>query len=77
MECLSREVFVSLIDQILVYEKKEGERYPRIEIRFKYEDECQASVNMLEELHEEIFTGHTGSLSVNGGEREGTYGKDE
>lgn len=77
LECLSREVVVSLIEQILVYEKKEGERYPRIEIRFKYEDECQASVNMLEELHEEIFTGHTGSLSVNGGEREGTYGKDE
>ena len=77
LECLSREVVISLIEQILVYEKKEGERYPRIEIRFKYEDEFQASVNMLEELHEETFTGHTGSLSVNGGEREGTYGKDE
>ena len=77
LECLSREVVIFLIEQILVYEKKDGERYPRIEIRFKYEDEFQASVNMLEELHEEILTGHTGSLSVNGGEREGTYGKNE
>lgn len=77
LECLSREVVVSLIEQILVYKKKEGERYPRIEIHFKYEDEFQASLNLLEELHEETFTGHTGSLSVNGGEREGTYGKNE
>lgn len=37
LECLSREVVVSLIEQILIYEKKEGERYPRIEIHFKYE----------------------------------------
>ena len=39
LEFLSREVVVSLIEQILVYEKKEGERYPRIEIHFKYADE--------------------------------------
>lgn len=77
LECLSREVVIFLIEQILVYEKKDGERYPRIEICFKYEDEFQASVNMLEELQEETFTGRTGSLSVNGGEREVTYGKDE
>lgn len=62
LECLSREVVVSLIEQILVYEKKEGERYPRIEIHFKYADEFQASLNLLEELHEE---------------KEGTYGKNE
>ena len=62
LECLSREVVVSLIGQILVYEKKEGERYPRIEIHFKYADEFQASLNLLEELHEE---------------KEGTYGKNE
>ena len=43
LECLSREVVVSLIEQILVYEKKEGERYPRIEIRLKYTDEFQSS----------------------------------
>ena len=65
LECLSREVVVSLIEQILVYEKKEGERYPRIEIHFKYADEFQASLNLLEELHEETFLGHTASLSVN------------
>ncbi len=77
LECLSREVVVSLIEQILVYEKKEGERYPRIEIRFKYEDEFQTSVNMLEELHGGTFTGHTDSLSASDGKKEGTYGKDE
>ena len=77
LECLSREVVVSLIEQILVYEKKEGERYPRIEIHFKYEDEFQTSVNMLEELHGETFSWHTGSLSAGDGKKEGTYGKDE
>lgn len=77
LECLSREVVVSLIEQILVYEKKEGEHYPRIEIHFKYEDEFQTSVNMLEELHRETFTGYTGSLSASDGKKEGTYGKDE
>ncbi len=77
LEYLSREVVVSLIEQILVYEKKERERYPRIEIRFKYEDEFHASVNMLEELHGETLSGHTGSLSVSDGKKEGTYGKDE
>ncbi len=77
LECLSREVVVSLIGQILVYEKKEGERYPRIELHFKYADEFQASLNLLEELHEETFLGHTASLPANHGEKEGTYGKDE
>lgn len=77
LECLSREVVVSLIEQILVYEKKEGERYPRIEIHFKYEDEFQTSVNMLEELHGETISWHTGSLSAVDGKKEGTYGKDE
>lgn len=75
--CLSREVIVSLIEQILVYEKKEGERYPRIEIHFKYEDKFQASVNMLEELNGETFTGYIGSLSARDGKKEGTYGKDK
>ncbi|MCI9470811.1 MAG: recombinase family protein [Lachnospiraceae bacterium] len=62
LECLSREVVVSLIEQILIYEKKEGERYPRIEIRFKYADEFQASLSLVEELREE---------------KEGAYGEDE
>ena len=53
LECLSREVVVSLIEQILVHEKKEGERYPRIEIHFKYAEEFQASLNLLEDMHEE------------------------
>ena len=62
LESLSREVVVSLIGQILVYEKKEGERYPRIEIHFKYADEFQASLSLLEELQ---------------GKKEGAYGKNE
>ena len=77
LESLSREVVVSLIGQILVYEKKEGERYPRIEIHFKYAVEFQASLSLLEELQGETFTGDTGSLSANHGEKEGTYGKDK
>ena len=60
--CLSREVIVSLIEQILVYEKKEGERYPRIEIHFKYADEFQASLSQMEQLH---------------GKKERAYGKNE
>lgn len=39
LKYLLREVVVSLIEQILIYEKKEGERYPRIEIHFKYAEE--------------------------------------
>lgn len=39
LESLSREVIISLIEQILVYEKKKEERYPRIEIYFKYANE--------------------------------------
>ncbi len=35
LEYLPREVVISLIEQILVYEKKKGEHYPRIEIYFK------------------------------------------
>jgi len=77
LESLSREVVISLIEQILVYEKKEGERYPRIEIHFKYTDEYRASLNLLEELREEALLVHTASPSANSGEKEGAYGKDE
>ncbi|MEY8392378.1 recombinase family protein [Lachnospiraceae bacterium 45-W7] len=52
LECLSREVVISLIEQIFVYEKKEGERYPRIEIHFKYVEDFQVSLGLMEELQE-------------------------
>ena len=62
LESISREVAVFLIEQILVYEKKEGERYPRIEIHFKYADEFQDSLSIVKELH---------------GKMEGAYGENE
>ncbi len=49
LESLSREVVVSLIEQILVYEKQEGDAYPRIEVQFKYAEEFQTSLSLLEE----------------------------
>lgn len=78
LECLSREVVISLIEQILIYEKKKGERYPRIEIHFKYAQEFQASLNLLEELHQDSGIQPVSDeygLQKKGGE--GTYGKDE
>ena len=78
--------------QDFVYEKKEGERYPRIEVQFKYAEEFQASLGLLEELQkdgdlsvkEESCSGEEGTLSghplmqtVSHGDKEGTYGKDE
>ena len=78
--------------KIFVYEKKEGERYPRIEVQFKYAEEFQASLGLLEELQkdgdlsvkEESCSGEEGTLSghplmqtVSHGDKEGTYGKDE
>ena len=39
LESLSREFVVSLIEQICVYEKGEGGKYPRIEVWLKYMDE--------------------------------------
>ena len=62
LESISREVAVFLIEQILVYEKKEGERCPRIEIHFKYADEFQDSLSIVKELH---------------GKMEGAYGENE
>lgn len=53
LERLSREVVISLIAQIFVYEKKKGERYPRIEVQFKYTEEFQASLGLIEELQED------------------------
>lgn len=49
LEELSREVVVSLIDKICVFEKKSGERYPRIEVCFKYVEEFEAALNLIED----------------------------
>ncbi len=78
LECLSREVVVSLIEQILIYEKKEGERYPRIEIHFKYAEEFQTSLSLVEELHLDldILTADKNHCFQKKG-KEGTYGEDE
>lgn len=78
LECLSREVVVSLIEQILIYEKKEGERYPRIEVHFKYAEEYRTSLGLVEELRQ-----GSGILPENEDYhfqkkgKEGTYGEDE
>lgn len=92
LERLSREVVISLIAQIFIYEKKEGERYPRIEVQFKYAEEFQASLSLIEELQEDgvltekeeccsgkngTFSGHPLMKSGSHGDKEGTYGKDE
>lgn len=92
LERLSREVVIFLIAQIFVYEKKKGERYPRIEVQFKYAEECQASLGLLEELQEdgvltekeECCSGEEGAFTVHPlmqfgshGDKEGTYGKNE
>ena len=48
LEELSREVVVSLIDKICVFEKKKGERYPRIEICFKYAEEFESALRLIQ-----------------------------
>lgn len=50
LESLSREVVVSLIDRICIYEKKSGEHCPRIEVRFKYAEEFEASLGLIEDV---------------------------
>ena len=50
LQSLSREVIVSLIDRICVHEKKKGERYPRIEVRFKYAEEFETALNLIEDM---------------------------
>ncbi len=49
LEELSREVVVSLIDKICVFEKKIGERYPRIEVCFKYAEEFESLLSLIED----------------------------
>ncbi len=53
MESLSREAVVSLIDKILVYEKKKGERYPRIEVKFKYAEKISEALELLSDSQTE------------------------
>ncbi len=50
LEDLSREVVVSLIDKICIYEKRDGERYPRIEVRFRYAEEFEAALSLIEDV---------------------------
>lgn len=50
LEDLSREVVVSLIDKICIYEKKDGERCPRIEVRFRYAEEFEAALSLIEDV---------------------------
>lgn len=47
---LTREVTASLIHHILIYEKKEKERYPRIEVFFRYAEELQISMEVAKAL---------------------------
>lgn len=65
---LTREVVVSLIDQILVYEKKEGETYPRIEVCFKYAEEFQMLLGLIENSQPD---------AEHGRERKNIYGENE
>lgn len=51
LDNLSREVVVFLIDRICIHEKKKGERYPRIEVRFKYAEEFETALSLIENMH--------------------------
>ena len=53
IESLSREAVVSLIDKILVYEKQKGERYPRIEVKFKYAEEISEALELMSDSQAE------------------------
>ena len=50
LDSLSREVVVSLIDRICIHEKKKGEHYPRIEVRFKYAEEFETALSLIEDM---------------------------
>lgn len=51
---LSREVVASLIDEVLVYNKKDGERYGRIEVHFKYKDAYDTTANFITSIIPQI-----------------------
>lgn len=53
LESLSREVVVSLIDKILIYEKQKGDRYPRIEVVFKYAEQISEALEYISDLPSE------------------------
>lgn len=72
LKCLSREAVIFLIKQILVYEKKKGECYPRVEIHFKYADKFQAFFDMAKERYKKEL--HKKDLHR---KREEIYGEDE
>lgn len=54
LETLSREVVVSLVNEVLVYEKKPGERYGRIEVHFKYKNKFDTAANFITSVLPEI-----------------------
>lgn len=53
LECLTREAAVSLIDKILIYEKQKGDRYPRIEVVFKYAEQISEALEYISDLPSE------------------------
>lgn len=53
LEHLTREVAVSLIDKILIYEKQKGDRYPRIEVVFKYAEQISEALEYISDLPSE------------------------
>lgn len=53
LERLTREVAVSLIDKILIYEKQKGDRYPRIEVVFKYAEQISEALEYISDLTSE------------------------
>ena len=65
---LTREAVVSLIKKIYIYEKQEGENYPRIEVCFKYAEEFQVSLDLIESMQ------HQDSIEKEGDE---AHGEDE
>ena len=68
MNELTREAVVSLIKKIYIYEKQEGENYPRIEVCFKYAEEFQVSLDLIESMQ------HQDSIEKEGDE---AHGEDE
>lgn len=66
LESLSREVVVALVDKILIYEKRKGERYPRIEVIFKYAEEISETLNLINGLQEGPNKELIGGENLNG-----------
>ncbi|MDD2979308.1 MAG: recombinase family protein [Hespellia sp.] len=60
---LSRGIAVSLLDEVLVYEKLAGERYGRIEVHFKYKHEFETALSFIASIKEEK-TNETGGADL-------------